>query len=789
VARRATGPRGPGSGSWRNSPSAGPGGYGPRSSGPRGSGGSGGYRDSAGYRGSGGGQSGGATGVFPAAYASVPPGGYPPDPGPGHYHRASPPPRRIIDYPRYRRTGWTRWVPSWKLVSAIIATGFLFLIVGLFAAYSATDLPKADQRALSQTTIIYYSGGKTEIGRLAAQNRSSVELARVPLPVRQAVLAAEDHTFYSNNGVDPASIVRAAWSNLRGNALQGGSTISQQYVKNVYDQRDRSYKRKIKEVFLAVKVNRQIKKDDILERYLNTIYLGRGAYGIQAASQAYFGKDVDKLTVSQGAFLAGIINAPSLADPRDGAQEKARAQRRWNVVLDAMVTEQWLSPQNRAAQKFPKTTVPRKQSSMKGQNGYLITMAQAEAAKQLGKTLDQIETEGYKIVTTFNKNLIQDGLKAVKAQLPKNRPKGLQVGMASIDPETGAVRAIYGGSDYLKRNRNAATQDTAEAGSTFKPFALVAALKDGVSLDNTYSSASPMRIKGKKVQNFGNEQFGYINLIKATQHSVNTVYVQLNAEIGPGKTQAAAWDAGIPKDANVQKNLVNVLGSANPHPIDMASAYATFAAQGIRRTPYTVQSVTRIADRKEVWNMPLSKTKGKRVFDEAVMADATYAMQQVVNGGTGSYARQLGRPVAGKTGTSQDSRSAWFVGFTPQLATAVAMYEIGKDGGVVQLKNIGGVSQVTGGSFPVRIWTAYMRAALDGKPILDFPKPTFGGDVTNAPPVTAAPKPSYPKPTSSPRPTVTTTEPTPTVTKTHGRPKPTITTLPGVPAAVENGDP
>lgn len=706
---------------------------------------------------------GGATGVFPPVGGyeptrpAQPPRGYTaPRPGPARPGRRPPPTkRRFIDYPRRARTGWTRWLPSWKLVSAIIGTGFILVIILIAYAYSATSIPPPDQSVQAQTTIIYYSNGD-ELGRLATQNRQNVQLAQVPLQVRQAVLAAEDRTFYTNSGVDPTSIVRAVWSNVRGNSLQGGSTISQQYVKNVYNQRDRTFKRKFKEVFLAVKVNRQVDKDQILERYLNTIYLGRGAYGIQAASQAYFNKDVSKLNVSQGAFLAGIINAPSLADPRGGAEEKARAERRWGVVLDAMVRENWLDPAARQSQKFPATIVPRKAASLKGQNGYLMTMAQAEAAKNLNISEDQIETGGYKIVTTFDKRLIDAGVTAVKKGLPKKVPKGLQVGMTSIDPKTGAIRAIYGGSDYLKRNRNAATQDTAEAGSTFKPFALIAALEDGVSLKNEYSSATPMKIHKQTVRNFGHESFGYIDLIKATEESVNTVYVQLNDQIGPGKTQAAAWAAGVPKAANVDSNLVNVLGSANPHPVDMASAYATFAAQGIRRQPYSVESVSTVGTGDLKWKVP--DTKGKRVFAADSVADLTFAMQKVVQGGTGAYARQLNRPVAGKTGTSTDSRSAWFVGFTPQLSTAVAMYQVGKGGKTVDMKGFGAFRSVTGGGYPVQIWTKYMSQALDGKPIVDFPDPSYGGDITNTPPPTVAPTQNA-QPTQSSQPTH---NPTPT---------------------------
>jgi membrane peptidoglycan carboxypeptidase len=389
--------------------------------------------------------------------------------------------------------------------------------------------------------------------------------------------------------------------------------------------------------------------------------------------------------------------------------------------------------------------------------------------------------------------LIADGVTAVKQSLPKDKPKRLQIGMTSIDPRTGAVRAIYGGTDYLKRQQNAATQDSAEAGSTFKAFALMAALKDGVSLKNTYSSATPMKIKGYRVSNDDNENYGYIDLLKATADSVNTVFVQVNAQIGPEKTQAAAYAAGIPKSAHVTDTLSNVLGPANPHPIDLASAYATIAAQGIRRVPFVVQSVIEVSTGRVLLGSKSLDTKGVRVFPADVTADATYALQHVVTGGTGTYAQRLNRPVAAKTGTSQNSRSAWFVGFTPQLATAVAMYQPSADGkSNVAMSGFGEFNTIFGGGYPCRVWTSFMQAALAGTPIIPFPEPAYGGEVTHASPTsthTVAPttQPTHTQgsePTRTTRPTRTvspssTGHPTSTPTKTI--PLPSITGTPKQP--------
>ena len=722
--------------------------------------------------------------------------GYPPPPDHGRGRRPpfDPPPRRkrLLNYPRYGHRNWTRWLPSFRLIALFFLTGIIMVVVVVVTIYDKVALPPPDASVQAQTTVIYYANGSDVIAKLATQDREDIVLAQVPVDTRHAVLAAEDHTFYTNSGIDPKSIARAVWSNVRGNATQGGSTISQQYVKNVYNQRQRTFKRKVTEAFLAIKVNKEEDKDKILERYLNTIYWGRGAYGMQAATHAYFGPstDVSKLTVSQSAFLAGIINAPSLSDPRDSATSKARAERRWGVVLDQMVRYGWLTPQQRAVQKFPRTVVQVQQTSVSGQNAYLEQMAMTEVETKAHLTKDQIETGGYKIVTTYDKDLINSGVQAVKDGLPKKRPVGLRIGMAAIDPRTGAIKAIYGGTN-INAQENQATLDRAEGGSTFKAFGLIAALEDGKSLKDTYNGVGTLHLPHVKtlVTNDDNASYGYINLIKALAYSVNTVFVQLNQDVGAAKTFQAAVDAGVPANTtpNLLKNsLVNVLGPANVHPLDMAGAYGTFASGGIRHTPYGLQSVSYIGTGKSVYQAP--KPSNQRVFDADAVADLTYAMQQVVKEGTASTVH-LNRPVAGKTGTSSQSKSAWFVGFTPQLVTAVAMHEQVQRHGkavILPMKAFGDVTSIVGGGYPARIWADFMTAALANKPVLQFPQPVYGGEVTNTPPPTAAPPTATSQPTTRPttQPTQT-SQPTQTAqpTQPSQTPQPTRSHFPQPPTA------
>lgn len=734
----------------------------------------------------------GATGIFPAAY--VPPSdqespdgdGYPAQSRRGRGRDRRPPsdqprPRRLIDYPRWGRQGWTRWLPSWKLILGLMVTGFVMVVVALYAAYLAIALPPEDAETKAQSTTIYYKDGKTPISELAIQNRQNVTLEQVPDQVERAVLAAEDRTFETNSGVDPTSIARAIWSNVRGNSLQGGSTISQQYVKNVYDERDLSKTRKFKEIFRAVKINQELGKEKILERYLNTIYFGRGAYGIQAATQAYFGDktDVSELTVSQGAFLAGIINAPEIADPRDSDTENARAQRRWGVVLDAMVEETWLDQATRSSLEFPK--VVKEQSSVTvGQNGYLRDMVVAEALEEHGLDEDDLKTGGYKIVTTFDKKMVNAAVKAVKTMLPKDKPKGVNIGLSSIDPSSGAVRAIYGGPKYTSPDLNNATIAQAQAGSTFKAFGLIAALEDGVSLKTAYNSDSPVTVGGARFDNTEEkESSGFQDLVVATKMSLNTVFAQLNYDVGPEKIAEAAYAAGLPKSLQIDDVLSNVLGPASPHAIDMAGAYATFASGGIQHTPYTIQSISEIGDdSKESYNAD-GETKGERVFKADTVTDLTYALKQVVKDGTGTYAQRLSFPVAGKTGTSSGSRSAWFVGYNSELSTSVVMYQLGtekvngkKVASNVEMEGFGEFSEIFGGGYPLRVWTAFMEKALAGKDVKPFADPVFTGEITNSAPV-ITPSPTA-APSVEPEPSQTTPETQPTEATTPPETEPTF---------------
>jgi membrane peptidoglycan carboxypeptidase len=612
------------------------------------------------------------------------------------------------------------------LIRAAIFVGGFGFIAGttLFAfAYFTVSIPDANAFVNSQSTIIQYSNGE-EIGRVGSENRQIVPLAKIPMNVRNAVLAAEDRSFYSNRAFSVTGIARAVINNLRGGSLQGGSTITQQYAKTAFLTPERTIQRKIKELVIAIKLENQLSKDQIFESYLNTIYFGRGSYGVQTASQQYFNRNVDQLTNAQAIVISCILRSPGFYDPSYSKENEERLTARFDYVLKGMVEAKTLTPEDAAKIKFP-TIAPRVTSgSLSGPKGHIIEAVSKEL-KSLGFTEEQLQVGGLIIKTTIDQRAQTAAVDAINKLTPTKVPENLHVALVAIRPGTGEVVAMYGGADYLKRQLNDATQAIALAGSTFKVFALAAALEAGIPLTSMWNGDSPQTFddlgKPYEVGNYGNEGWGQVDLLFATKHSINTVYVPLGQKAGLDKVVDAARRAGIPESVAMMPTPSVALGPASPHVIDVANAYATFAAQGIKSKPYLVTSV--IGSNKGV--LYEGKPQTEEVFSKEVMADVTYALKSVVNGGTGAAALALGRPAAGKTGTSQSNASAWFSGYTPQLAAAVSFF---RDDATQTLNGIGGLTSVTGGSFPARIWTAFMKGALKGEPVMDFPAPSnIGG--------------------------------------------------------------
>ncbi len=669
-----------------------------------------------------------------------------------------------IDYPRAGRVGVRRWIPSWRQFLSLSVLGCVGLVTAFILAVVFTKVPEPNELARAQTTIVYWSDGKTELGRIGDANRINVPFSDIPVDVQRAVLAAEDRDFYDHGGISPAGIARSFWNNVTGGSLQGGSTITQQYARNAYLTQDRTISRKIHEVLLSFKLETTVSKDEILGNYLNTIYFGRGAYGIETASQQYFRTDAKKLTLAQGAAIAALIRSPAGYAP-DRHLDKLKG--RWLYVLDGMVQKGWITPEQKASAVFPKFANQLAVNRYGGTNGYLLDSVRQQLLAQ-GFSEDELNLGGLRVVSTFDRKAQDAVVSAVNDRSPKSSTKGLRIGVVSVRPGTGEVVAMYGGANYLVDPLNNATQALGQAGSTFKPFALAAATEQGISLNSTWNGNNKADVDGYKVTNYGDKSWGTISLLKATEQSVNAAYVAVSKDVGYNKVVDSAVRAGIPDTTPALSAVRSVaLGVASPHVIDVASAYSTFAARGQQVAPTVIVEV-----RGDNGGLLYQHTaEVKQAFDSNVADTVNYALQKVVTNGTGRAAQALGRPAAGKTGTTNDNRSAWFVGYTPQLATAVMMVKDGKDNQPISLSGTGGLSTVTGGSFPANIWTAYMKAALDGQPVekfdrpADIPAPSPSVSLTPSPSNTAPPTPTPTPSSASPTPTFSAT-PSPTVTPT-----------------------
>ena len=664
-----------------------------------------------------------------------------------------------------------------RSLGARIGRGILFTFLGLIiaglgtflVAYAALTVPQADQVALAQTTTVYYADGTTEMGRMSQVNRKIIDSSTLPDYVAHAVVASEDRTFYTNSGVDLKGIGRALINNIRGGARQGASTLTQQYVERYYVGETTGYVGKAKEAILALKINREQSKDQIIGNYLNTIYFGRGAYGIEAASQAYFGHEAKDLTLSEAAMIAGIIPAPSAWDP---AVDEEKARSRWTRVINLMVEDGWISQADANAAEFPKTIDPDTLGgpTMEGPTGYLMEQIRTELAQEGGFTADQLATGGYRIISTIDKEKQDQAVEAAEYMYTVRgwNEDSMHVVLTSLDPATGEIVAEYGGKDYLKRQQNGATQDIMAAGSTFKPFALIAHAEQGGSIYDTYDGSSPKTFSGlaRPVSNDSGVSWGRQNLVNATKNSINTVFVGLNQEVGPATTKQVAVELGIPEDTNgLDDSLLNVLGFAAPHNIDLAHAYSTIASGGQRTTPHIVREVQN-SDGSKVFQTTVNP---KQVFDTKTMSTVLPALQAVTaSGGTAEAAAVLKQDSGGKTGTSEEQKTAQFVGFTPSLVTAVSMYQLDENGSPVSLTNIGGLGQFHGGDWPVTVWVRYMKAvsANDTKLHFDWYKRQTATPVNPAPVATTTPTPTEETPTPTPEATQETpgAEVQPTVT-------------------------
>ncbi|MBM7056827.1 transglycosylase domain-containing protein [Streptomyces durocortorensis] len=647
---------------------------------------------------------------------------------------------------RPRRTGWRRAVPTWRMTLGTVLGLALLLGAGIFAAYRLVDIPAANASATAQSNVYFYRDGSV-IARDGDVNREKVRLTQIPPSVRHAVLAAEDRDFYSDDrAVDVKAMVRAGWNTVTGKGKQGGSTITQQYVKNYYLGQERTVLRKAKEAIIAVKLNREETKDQIFEGYLNTSYFGRNAYGIQAAAQAYYGKNVEDLTTAEGAYLASLLNAPSAYDVIAHPDNEPAAQRRWNYVLNGMVKEGWLDAAERATTRFPTPGEARPPTGLSGQRGYIVQAVEDYLNRRGILDAKTLAAGGYRITTTLDKPKQDAFVKAVdenvmsRTSTEREADRNVRVGGASIVPETGEVVALYGGIDYTKQYVSNATRRDYQVGSVFKPFVLTSAVvndsttQDGrpITPNTVYDGTNKRTVVGVQGStdyapaNEDDVDYGDITVRVATDKSVNSVYAQMAQDVGPGKVRDTAVALGIPADTpDLTASPSIALGTANASVLDMAEAYATLADHGRHGRYVLVEKVTK--DGAEI-ELP------ERTTDQAVSREAadttTAVLRSVVEGGTGTAAQAVGRPAVGKTGTAEEDRAAWFAGYTPDLATVVAVMGQNPDTGAqTPLYGALGLPRVNGGGAPAETWAAYTEAALRSSPAQEFDlRPAPGSD-------------------------------------------------------------
>ncbi|MFJ2828663.1 transglycosylase domain-containing protein [Streptomyces sp. NPDC087263] len=754
------------------------------------------------------------------------PGG-PSGPGRGRGRATGPVKKRIIDYPRAGKYGAARWVPSWKLVTGLFIgfCGSLVAVAGV--AYALVGVPDVAKTAEAQNNVYYWADGSQMVATGGETNRQIISYAQIPKEMRFAVMSAENKTFETDSGVDPMGIARAFYNMAKGGQTQGGSTITQQFVKNaMLDDQSQTISRKFTELFVSVKVGAVMKKEDIMAGYLNSAYYGRNAYGIQAAARAYFDKDATHLNPSECAFLAAMLKGATYYDPAGAVSidpaatpqaNRERAEYRWGWILDEEVKDGRLTAEVRDKYtKFPEPQSPRSNAQLSGQIGYLVDLANSYLINNNTKiTQEQLQQGGYEIYTTFDKEKVEAleaSVKKVQKENidPKKRPQTdtfVQFGGASVDPDTGAIKAIYGGEDATKHFTDNADATGAQVGSTFKPFVLAAAMSWGVkdpdgdsvqaqdertvvSPKSLYSGKNKLKIQdydhtvwtdkdGKEwlQTNDGGESYNApsydIDLREAMRESVNSAYVQLGMDVGLDKVKEAAADAGILESSFAGANYPSFsLGTSDPSAIRMAGAYATFAASGKQNNPYSVEKVT-----DQTGNVFQHKGAAKDAFTPDVADNVTDVLKTVVDKGTGTAAKLTGRDVAGKTGTTDGNKSAWFVGYTPQLSTAIGMYrmdddETKKNREFLEMYGTGGEEKIHGASFPAQIWHDYMEQALKGEEAEDFPTPKDIGTVLNdtpSPSVTPSPTESVVESsTPTPTPSLTTTSPSPSASETCG---------------------
>ncbi len=605
------------------------------------------------------------------------------------------------------------------VLAVVVALTLLTVLAGAgvawaYVTYALKGLPNVDDPnafKVAQPTKIYSADGKL-LANFYLENREIVPISQISTDLANAVVAVEDERFYEHNGVDFVGIARAVVIDITTmSAQEGASTITQQYVRNtilVSERYNITAARKIREMYLAYEFEKRHSKSEVLEAYLNTVYFGDGAYGAEAAALAYFGKHAKKLTTGEAALLSGLPQSPLRLNPYYN-MEGARSRQRW--VLGRMVANGYITQAEADAAAAEKIVLSKKTDPNQGiyDCAYFVSYIRKQLLTQYPDSL--IFKGGLKVYTTIDTKLQRAAERAVKKTLPLKRDP--DAALVSIDPHNGHIVAMYGGRNYSSSSYNYATQGKRQPGSAFKVFTLVTALEKGIPPNRPMNASSPARIPSHPpwiVHNSEGSGKGYITLSAATRSSVNCVFARLIWELGADEVAATAKRMGITSPIPALPSIT--LGSAPVSPLDMASAFGTLANDGVRVKP---TGITKIVG-PDGAVMYQHKASGTRVLSQRIAWATTNQLMGVVSGGTGTRAHLSGREVAGKTGTAQNYQDAWFVGYTPQLSTAVWM---GYSEGSIPMRNVHGM-RAFGGTFCAPIWHTFMVAALRGRPSVHF---------------------------------------------------------------------
>ncbi|MFE5485942.1 transglycosylase domain-containing protein [Streptomyces sp. NPDC056527] len=678
-----------------------------------------------------------------------------------------------------KKGGRIRRLFTWKKILGTFFVGCLLVLGAFYVVYLMVPVPIANAQATMQSNVYKYADGKI-LARTGEINREIVGLEKIPVPVQNAFVAAENKSFYKDNGVDIKGTTRAAWSTITGKGKQGGSTITQQYVKNFYLSQDQTATRKLKEMVIALKVDQRMGKPEILAGYMNTSFYGRSAYGIQAAAQSYYGVDASKLNVAQGAYLASLLQAPNQYDWTAATPTGRKlVEERWNYTLDNMVEEGWLDATERATLKFPAPQKEKAAPGMEGQRGYLVEAANQELIRQ-GIRAEDIKAGGWTITLNIDEKKQKALVAAVDRQLEEKldrkgdkKDATVQAGATSVDPKTGKVVALYGGIGATEHWTSNATRRDYQPASTFKPIVLASALENDattqderkIGLGTIYNGDSKTPVVGSDIpfapENEDDKNHGPVTVQKATNSSINSVYAQMIVDVGPGHVKRTALDLGLKDGPDFGESPAMSLGTMGASTWDMAGAYATLDNHGVKVTPTIVKS----AEHKDRKVDPV-KAIGDQVVSRETADTVTKAMTGVVTSGSGTRAAG-DYSAAGKTGTSENNRSAWFVGYTPELVTAVGLFGEDPKGNQVTLTDTINKGRANGGRTPAQIWGDYTTTALGGGSDARFDLETDDSAVLEPNPT---PTQSTEAPTSSPPPTTGSPDPTPPPTSTATTP-------------------